>query len=81
VTVAGEDADFPQDGVGFIHVEPGDFYGTGSPGFPGKTYLMMTGSWGVSPEDSLKTPDYASAQDAVLDKPEMIGGPIGTHKI
>jgi len=52
VEVSGEEADWPRDGVGFINVELGDFYGTGSKGFFGTslavpTPFMIDGEWSV----------------------------------
>jgi lipopolysaccharide transport system ATP-binding protein len=48
VTVAGEEADWPRNGVGYIDVESGDFYGTGSIGFTdGPSMFMMNGKWEV----------------------------------
>jgi lipopolysaccharide transport system ATP-binding protein len=50
VTVAGEEADRPQDGVGYVDVMPGDFYGSGSRGYAGRSYLLVDGTWRVSAE-------------------------------
>ena len=47
LAVDGETADFPDGAVGYLDVELGDFYGTGSPGFgPGVPFLIR-GSWSV----------------------------------
>ncbi|MDT3676188.1 ABC transporter ATP-binding protein [Microcystis wesenbergii NRERC-220] len=45
VTVAGEEADWPNDGIGYLDVERGDFYGSGSIGFEGKTPFLVKGKW------------------------------------
>ncbi len=47
VTVGGEEADWPWNGVGNLDVEAGDFYGTGSQGFKGPTPFLVTGKWEV----------------------------------
>ncbi len=47
VTVGREEADFPRNGVGYLDVEAGDFYGTGSMGFDGLTPFLVTGKWEV----------------------------------
>ncbi len=39
------EADWPQDGIGYIDVESGDFYGTGSNGFGGSAPLLLSGNW------------------------------------
>ena len=51
VTIAGEEADWPQDGVGTVDVIPGDFYGTGSKGFTGNAFLLVDGRWQISADD------------------------------
>ena len=45
--VGGEDADWPNDGVGTLEVEGGDFYGTGSAGFGPSVPLMLDGDWAI----------------------------------
>jgi len=47
ITVSGEEADWPRDGIAFMVVEPGDFYGTGSRGCEGTTLVLIEGCWGV----------------------------------
>jgi lipopolysaccharide transport system ATP-binding protein len=47
LTVGGEEADWPQNGVGYLEVENGDFYGTGKKGFEGSTPFLVTGQWRV----------------------------------
>ena len=47
VTVAGEEADWPQNGVGFLDVETGDFYRSGSEGFTGPAPFLIHGKWEV----------------------------------
>ena len=48
VTANGDEADFVEGGVGFMSVEPGDFYGSGSGGFDGPSVMMVDGRWGLS---------------------------------
>ena len=50
VTEKGEEADWPRDGVGYLEVEYGDFYGSGSKGFIGSTPFLVKGNWQVSAE-------------------------------
>lgn len=45
VMVAGEEADWPRDGVCELEVVAGDFYGTGSQGYEGTSPFMITGDW------------------------------------
>jgi len=47
VVVGGEEADWPRDGVGYLTVEVGDFYHTGSKGFTGTAPVLMNGLWKV----------------------------------
>jgi lipopolysaccharide transport system ATP-binding protein len=47
VTVGGEESDWPQDGIGYVDVEAGDFYGTGKKGFSGDCPLLVSGNWSV----------------------------------
>ncbi len=47
VTVGGEEADWPRDGIGYIDVEAGDFFGTGRRGFGGGVPFLVDGSWTV----------------------------------
>jgi len=44
VTVGGEEADWPRDGIAFLDVETGDFYASGSKG-SGNTPFLVTGKW------------------------------------
>ncbi len=55
VTVGEEEADWPTDGVGYLEVEAGDFYGTGSRGLNRTDHggwdamsFLVTGSWVVT---------------------------------
>ena len=43
--VGGEEADWPNDGVGYLDVESGDFYGTGSAGFGSSVPFMLDAEW------------------------------------
>jgi lipopolysaccharide transport system ATP-binding protein len=45
VEVANDEADWPKDGVGYLHVEAGDFYGTGRLGHAGSVRLLVPGTW------------------------------------
>jgi lipopolysaccharide transport system ATP-binding protein len=48
VTVMGEEADWPRNGIGYVDVEPGDFYRTGSHGFTdGPSLFMVNGKWDI----------------------------------
>jgi homopolymeric O-antigen transport system ATP-binding protein len=44
----GVEADWPRDGIGFIDVDPGDFYGTGKKGFDGAAVFLIKGGWSYS---------------------------------
>ena len=48
ITVNGVEADWPFDGVGFIEVVEGDFFGTGNKGFDGNTPFLVDGKWSHS---------------------------------
>lgn len=48
ITVNGIEADWPFDGVGFIEVIEGDFYGTGNKGFEGNAPFLVDGKWSHS---------------------------------
>ncbi|MGK7874689.1 MAG: ABC transporter ATP-binding protein [Xenococcaceae cyanobacterium] len=43
-----EESDWPRDGLGYLNVEPGDFYFTGSQGFQGNTDFLVSGKWELS---------------------------------
>jgi lipopolysaccharide transport system ATP-binding protein len=45
IFVNGDEADWPRNGLGYIDVETGDFYGTGSRGFTGSTPFLIDGKW------------------------------------
>lgn len=47
VVVNSEEADWPWNGVGYIDVESGDFYGTGKESFGGSAPLLVSGMWEV----------------------------------
>jgi len=42
------ESDWPQDGVGYLDVEIGNFYKTGSQGFPGNVPILLKGDWKVT---------------------------------
>lgn len=50
VVANGVEADWPQDGVGYIDVESGDFYGSGSNGFNGNAPFLLAGNWQLEPK-------------------------------
>jgi lipopolysaccharide transport system ATP-binding protein len=43
----GEEADWPWNGVGYLDVEQGDYYGTGSAGFGAGAPILLNGKWEV----------------------------------
>jgi lipopolysaccharide transport system ATP-binding protein len=43
----GEEADWLRNWVGYIDVELGDFYGSGSSGFNGPAPVLMSGQWSM----------------------------------
>jgi lipopolysaccharide transport system ATP-binding protein len=49
IVADGNEADWPQDGIGYINVEAGDFYGSGNMGFAGNGNVpfLITGKWSV----------------------------------
>jgi len=48
IEINGYETDFPRDGVGFINVESGDFFGTGRMiGDRGNAPFLITGDWSV----------------------------------
>jgi len=51
VTVGGDEADWPRDGVGYVDVEAGDFFGTGRRGFGGKVPFLVAGNWRVEADE------------------------------
>jgi lipopolysaccharide transport system ATP-binding protein len=50
IVVGGEEADWPVEGIGYVDVEAGDFYGTGRTGFMRDCPLLVDGSWEVNEE-------------------------------
>ncbi|NBD18847.1 MAG: ATP-binding cassette domain-containing protein [Cyanobacteria bacterium] len=48
-----EESDWPKDGLGYLNVEVGDFYGTGSQGFSGNTDFLIDGQWKVMTSSSM----------------------------
>jgi lipopolysaccharide transport system ATP-binding protein len=55
VVVDHDEADWPRDGVGYLEVEFGDFFGTGSTGFSGTAPFLVEGKWTLAerPQESL----------------------------
>jgi lipopolysaccharide transport system ATP-binding protein len=49
IVVNNEESDWPQYGIGFIRVEPGDFYQSGHVGFGAPNMLMLRGEWMLAP--------------------------------
>jgi len=47
ILVGGDEADWPHEGIGYLTVEAGDFYGTGTIGFKGCPFLVH-GMWSIS---------------------------------
>ncbi len=47
LVVNGVESDWPQDGIGYIEVEMGNFYKTGSQGFTGNIPILLKGNWKV----------------------------------
>jgi len=45
ILISGREADWPVDGIGYIDVETGDFFGTGSAGWNGPATLNLDGTW------------------------------------
>ena len=45
ITVRGVEADWPQDGVGWLDVVEGDFYGSGRKGFGSQAPFLLKGVW------------------------------------
>lgn len=52
VVERGEEADWPRDGVGYLEIESGDYYGSGHSGFDGETLFYLDASWEVKVENS-----------------------------
>jgi lipopolysaccharide transport system ATP-binding protein len=48
LTIRGEEADWPQDGVGWLDVVEGDFYGSGHKGFGSHAPLLLKGDWSLA---------------------------------
>ena len=53
VTVNGQEADWPRDGIGYLEVEAGDFYGSGRKGFEGSAPILVSGTWEVRTHNAL----------------------------
>jgi len=55
ITVNGIEADWPREHIGYIDVEAGDFYGTGSVGINGIGPVLIRGDWQIEAlEKSMK---------------------------
>jgi lipopolysaccharide transport system ATP-binding protein len=50
ITVNGVESDWPRDGIGFIDVVEGDFFGTGKSGFGENVPFLIKGDWEVREE-------------------------------
>lgn len=48
VLVNNEEADFPQEGIGYIDVESGDFYKSGHTGFGNHGLTLLAGEWNLN---------------------------------
>jgi lipopolysaccharide transport system ATP-binding protein len=48
VVVGGDEADWPQGGIGYVDVETGDFYGSGSSGYEHESHFLLNGCWDVN---------------------------------
>jgi lipopolysaccharide transport system ATP-binding protein len=53
ILISGQEADWPIDGVGYIDVETGDFFGTGSAGWNGPALLNVDGVWQVVAQEKI----------------------------
>ena len=51
ILISGREADWPVDGIGYIDVETGDFFGTGSAGWNGPATLNLDGMWQLEKSD------------------------------
>jgi lipopolysaccharide transport system ATP-binding protein len=49
VTMGGVEADWPREGIGFLDVEAGDYYGTGAGVYHPNIPLLLEGSWSTIP--------------------------------
>ncbi len=47
VTIAGQEADWPRNAIGYLDIEGGDFYGTGREGFGTSAPLLLMGQWTI----------------------------------
>ncbi len=45
ILISGREADWPVDVIGYMDVEAGDFFGTGSAGWNGPATLNLDGTW------------------------------------
>jgi lipopolysaccharide transport system ATP-binding protein len=48
LTIQGVEADWPQEGVGWLDVVEGDFYGSGRKGFGNHAPLLLKGDWSLT---------------------------------
>ena len=66
----GVELDWPQGGLGYFDVEPGDFYGTGQVGFP-KARFLLDGAWTRS--DARPADARPAADRPAADRPALAG--------
>jgi lipopolysaccharide transport system ATP-binding protein len=52
IVVGGEEADWLRNAVGYLQVETGDYYGTGSKGIDGGAPFLVSGTWSVSSSEA-----------------------------
>ena len=60
ITVSGEEADWPRDGIGYFDVIEGDFYGTGKRGFGEGALFLLKGEWKVTESSGRKVANETS---------------------
>jgi lipopolysaccharide transport system ATP-binding protein len=65
VLVEGQEADYPEGGVGYIDVEPGDFYGTGHKGIGPSVSFLVSGKWDM--KDHIST-EYLCGKQSCCQK-------------
>ena len=55
VAVGGEEADWPKDGIGYVDVAGGDFFGNGGKGVAGGVPFLVDGSWSVEGKGDMQS--------------------------